>query len=102
MYKVTHPSRGLDASPRSTSPFAKNFTRRSGRFDRDRLPDPLDYFLHEELKLNGSGGWKSARCPFHDDSKPSLRVRVATGGFAAWFAERTAATCSPFTCCATA
>lgn len=79
--KVTHPSRGVDASPRSTSPFAKNVTRAGGRFYRDRLPNPIDYFLREDLKLIGSGGWKSACCPFHDDSKPSLRLRLDSGGF---------------------
>jgi len=33
------------------------------------------------LKLTGSGEWKSAVCPFHNDTRPSLRVRLDTGAF---------------------
>jgi len=33
------------------------------------------------LQLTGGGEWKSAICPFHKDTKPSLRVRLDTGGF---------------------
>jgi len=33
------------------------------------------------LKLTGGGGWKSAVCPFHDDTRPSLRVRLDRGAF---------------------
>jgi len=50
-------------------------------FRRDRLPNPLDYFLSQELKPIGAGPWKSAICPFHNDTRPSLRLRLDTGSF---------------------
>lgn len=50
-------------------------------FKRDRLPNPGEYYHAQGLKLSGGGEWKSAVCPFHDDTKPSLRVRLDTGGF---------------------
>ena len=33
------------------------------------------------IKLRGAGGWRDAICPFHEDSKPSLRDRFETGAF---------------------
>lgn len=50
-------------------------------FRRDRLPEPAEYYPSQSLKLTGGGAWKSAVCPFHNDKKPSLRVRVETGAF---------------------
>ena len=50
-------------------------------FKRDRLPNPHEYYQEQGLKLIGRGEWKSAVCPFHDDTKPSLRVRLDTGCF---------------------
>jgi hypothetical protein len=49
-------------------------------FDRDRLPDPLDYYASEGLTLQGRGKWRSACCPLHGGD--SLRVNVQTGAFA--------------------
>ena len=51
-------------------------------FDRNKLPDCLDYFEAEGLKLIGppSSKWRSTRCPFHGGSK-SLRVNIASGGW---------------------
>ena len=54
---------------------------KSFAFRRDRLPNPADYFQAQGLKLAGGGVWKSAVCPFHNDTKPSLRVRLDTGSF---------------------
>lgn len=50
-------------------------------FKRDLLPNPVEYYREQGLKLKGGGGWKSAICPFHQDTKPSLRVRIETGAF---------------------
>lgn len=50
-------------------------------FKRDRLPNPIEYYREQGLKLVGGGGWKSAVCPFHLDTTPSLRVRIETGAF---------------------
>ena len=54
---------------------------RQGRFDRNRLPDPLNYFQCALDKLTGRGPWRSALCPFHTDQHPSLRVNIHTGGW---------------------
>ena len=50
-------------------------------FCRERLPTPGEYFKAQGLKLSGGGEWKNALCPFHNDSKPSLRIRLDSGGF---------------------
>jgi len=52
-----------------------------GRFNRDLLPQPRVYFGSIGLKPTGSGAWRSAVCPFHDDTKPSLRVHYESGAF---------------------
>ena len=50
-------------------------------FDRSRLPSPASYYAAQGLALKGKGAWRDAVCPFHADSKPSLRVRLETGAF---------------------
>lgn len=50
-------------------------------FSRERLPAAATYFEAVNLKLHGSGAWRSAICPFHDDTAPSLRVHFALGAF---------------------
>lgn len=50
-------------------------------FKRALLPNPAEYFKAQGLKLTGGGEWKSGICPFHQDSHPSLRVRLDTGAF---------------------
>lgn len=52
-----------------------------GHFDRARLPDPLSYYATELERLRPAGRHASARCPFHDDTHPSLTVNLATGAF---------------------
>lgn len=49
--------------------------------DRSRLPSVLQYFKRQDMHLRGRGAWRSARCPFHDDRHPSLRVNVDSGGY---------------------
>lgn len=57
------------------------FAKRKTCFRRELLPHPGDYYKSEGLKLLGGGEWKSAICPFHNDTRPSLRVRLDSGGF---------------------
>lgn len=51
------------------------------RFDKRGLPSPPAYFSSIGLKLIGKGAWRSALCPFHDDTHASLRVRIENGAF---------------------
>lgn len=53
----------------------------NAKFHKDRLPNPLEYFEQNGFPLVGQGEWRSAICPFHGDTKPSLRVRIETGAF---------------------
>ena len=50
-------------------------------FDKSRLPSPASYYATEGVSLKGSGAWRDAICPFHPDTKPSLRVRLDSGAF---------------------
>ncbi|WP_411555581.1 CHC2 zinc finger domain-containing protein [Nitrosospira sp. Is2] len=50
-------------------------------FDRNRLPSPDEYYKSQGLRLIGGGAWKNALCPFHNDTKPSLRVCLVNGAF---------------------
>ena len=54
---------------------------RKGGFAPDSLPDPVRYFEENGLKLIGRGPWRSAICPFHGDTTPSLRVNMERGAF---------------------
>lgn len=60
---------------------SNKMNRFTHKFNRDLLPNPGQYFREQGLKLTGGGEWKSAICPFHPDTKPSLRVRLDSGGF---------------------
>lgn len=53
----------------------------AGLFARDQLPGPIEYFEHAGIALRGRGLWRDAVCPFHDDTRPSLRVRIDTGAY---------------------
>jgi DNA primase len=48
---------------------------------RDRLPDTSQYFEAAGLHLIGRGLWRSALCPFHDDTRPSFRVNTRSGAY---------------------
>ncbi len=52
-----------------------------GEFRRERLPDPPAYFEAEGVRLSGRGAWRDAICPFHEDTRPSLRIHAETGAF---------------------
>jgi DNA primase len=52
-----------------------------GRFCRDRLPDPTGYFRSIGITVIGRGEWRTAICPFHPDTRPSLRLRTDSGAF---------------------
>ena len=49
--------------------------------NRARLPRPADFYAGEGVKLQGTGVWRNALCPFHEDTNPSLRVFFDTGAF---------------------
>ena len=53
----------------------------NNRFNKNQLPDPVCYFSAQGLNLSGGGEWRSAICPFHEDNKPSLRIRIENGAF---------------------
>ena len=50
-------------------------------FNRELLPRPANYYAAEGIKLLGSGGWRDALCPFHHDTKPSMRIFFESGAF---------------------
>lgn len=49
-------------------------------FDRDRLPNPVEFYEGEGLTMTQRGKWRTANCVFHGGSD-SLRVNTATGAF---------------------
>jgi len=49
-------------------------------FDRNKLPEPLEYFESEGLKLTGRGKWRTTECKFHGGSD-SMRINTATGAW---------------------
>ena len=51
------------------------------RFRRELLPVSTVYYKEQGVKLVGGGEWRSALCPFHNDTRPSLRVLVENGAF---------------------
>ena len=52
-----------------------------GRFDRSLLPAPAEFYARELGTLRGSGAWRTALCPFHQDTSPSLSVKLETGAY---------------------
>jgi len=53
----------------------------SGKFQRERLPDPLSYYVDTVgLTLTGKGKWRTTRCEFHQGSD-SMRIHVPSGAF---------------------
>jgi DNA primase len=53
----------------------------AGKFLRKNLPSSITYYENQGIKLKGGGAWRDAVCPFHSDTKPSLRVNIEKGGY---------------------
>ena len=51
-----------------------------GEFIRNQLPDPIEYFEEEGLKLQGKGPWRTTSCSFHGGSD-SMRINTVTGAW---------------------
>lgn len=52
-----------------------------GKFVRGLLPNAIEYYQTQKISLIGKDAWRDAICPFHKDTKPSLRVNVARGAY---------------------
>lgn len=60
----------------------RTMPQRRAHLNRALLPSPASYYTEwAGLKLTGGGSWRTALCPFHADSRPSLRINTQTGGF---------------------
>ena len=66
-------------SRRAPRPMPSNFQRFA--VNRSRLPNPLEFFAGEGIELAGMGRWRNGLCPFHMDTRPSLRVCAESGAF---------------------
>jgi DNA primase len=52
-----------------------------GKFSRALLPSAIQYHEQQGTILKGGGQWRDAICPFHPDTKPSLRINVERGAY---------------------
>jgi DNA primase len=52
-----------------------------GKFSREALPPAIPYYASQGIELTGSGQWLKAICPFHNDTNPSLNVKVNNGAY---------------------
>lgn len=52
-----------------------------GKFSRKNLPSAITYYKSQGIELKGGNEWRDAICPFHTDTKPSLRVNVEKGAY---------------------
>lgn len=46
-----------------------------------RLPTPKVFYQNLGIELKGLGEWRVAKCPFHDDKRPSLSINILHGGY---------------------
>ena len=51
------------------------------RFDKTKLPRPLDYYQNEFDGMNIKHEWAKVPCCFHNDSNPSLNINLMQGHF---------------------
>lgn len=54
---------------------------KQGNLRRDQLPSAAAYFESRGMRLWGTGAWRTALCPLHGDTSPSLRVHLESGGW---------------------
>ena len=54
---------------------------RKQHFQRELLPEPLDFYARHLQTLKGNGKWAKAICPFHEDHNPSMSINVETGAY---------------------
>ncbi len=53
-----------------------------GKFSRKALPTTFEYYTTQQgMSLKGGGEWLDAICPFHSDTKPSLRINIEKGAY---------------------
>ena len=53
-----------------------------GKFSRKALPTTSHYYETQQgMTLKGGGEWLDAICPFHPDTKPSLRINIEKGAY---------------------
>ena len=52
-----------------------------GKFSRKDLPSSSTYYEKQGIKLKVGGAWRDAICPFHTDTKPSLRINIERGAY---------------------
>ena len=55
--------------------------KHAGKFSRKALPGTIPYYTSQGMPLKDSGAWVDAICPFHKDTKPSLRVNIERGSY---------------------
>lgn len=53
----------------------------AGKFSRKALPEPVAYYEKQNIQLKGDGQWRDAICPFHADTKLSLRINIERGAY---------------------
>lgn len=58
-----------------------NAQKSRGKFSRAALPPAIHYYEAQGITLTGNGAWLKAICPFHDDTNPSLNVKVNSGAY---------------------
>jgi hypothetical protein len=79
MIDVSNPTTHMPRRRSVPRPMPSNFVRFT--FRRDLLPNAAAFYASEGVNLTGNGRWRNAKCPFHEDTNPSMRVFIDTGAF---------------------
>ncbi len=61
--------------------FDQLYGSRKQHFQRDLLPEPLDFYTRHLQTLKGNDKWVMALCPFHQDHTPSLSIDIEKGAY---------------------